>query len=146
MKTEDQLYGLMAQAEDIQAHAVKLQKTASEAISGLQDVTVAIDKELRSRGLFWAICGAVILLVVGILVFIGVRWAALWTLADLRQETAHLREEVALLEEQARDFKSRAGKAVLSTCEGRICIRVDERYGRFGRSDQGELYMVIHGY
>lgn len=37
MKTEDQLYGLMAQAEDIQKHAVAFQRAAQDAVKTLPD-------------------------------------------------------------------------------------------------------------
>ena len=146
MKTEDQLYGLMAQAEDIQEHAVTLQKTALKAISALEGATQTVGAEMRSRGLFWAFCGAVIALIVGILVVMGTYYAIKWTTANLQEERNKLRDEVIELEEKAKEFKLKAGKASLSTCKGRICIRVNEKYGQFGDVDKGEIYMVIHGY
>jgi hypothetical protein len=39
MKDEDKIFGLIAQAEDIQAHAVKLQQAAQEAVKTLPDAT-----------------------------------------------------------------------------------------------------------
>lgn len=39
MKDEDKIFGLIAQAEDIQAHAVKLQQAAQEAVRMLPDAT-----------------------------------------------------------------------------------------------------------
>ena len=35
MQDDDKLYGLIAQAEDIQKHAVTLQQVAQEAVKGL---------------------------------------------------------------------------------------------------------------
>lgn len=113
MKTEDQLYGLMAQAEDIQEHAVKLQKTASEAISALQGATQTVGAEMRSRGLFWAVCGAAILLVVGMLILAGLKWAAEWTLADLYREAAEYRAEIAALKETSAKLTAKTWKLEL---------------------------------
>jgi hypothetical protein len=39
METEDKIYGLIAQAEDIQAHAVALQRAAQEAVKTLPDAS-----------------------------------------------------------------------------------------------------------
>lgn len=39
MQNEDKIYGLIAQAEDIQGHAVKLQQVAQEAIKTLPEAT-----------------------------------------------------------------------------------------------------------
>ncbi len=39
MQSEDKIFGLIAQAEDIQAHAVKLQQVAQEAIKTLPEAT-----------------------------------------------------------------------------------------------------------
>lgn len=113
MKTEDQLYGLMAQAEDIQEHAVKLQKTASEAISALQGATQTVGAEMRSRGLFWAVCGAAILFVVGMLILAGLKWAAEWTLADLHREAAEYRAEIAALKETSAKLTAKTWKLEL---------------------------------
>ena len=41
MQDEDKLYGLIAQAEDIQKHAVALQRVAQEAVRGLPEATRA---------------------------------------------------------------------------------------------------------
>lgn len=76
----------------------------------------------------------------------GTYYAIKWTTANLQEERNKLREEVIELEEKAKEFKLKAGKASLSTCKDRICIRVNEKYGRFGDIDKDEIYMVIHGY
>lgn len=94
MRDEEKFYGLMAQAEEIQEHAVALQKMASEAIE-------AHRKEMRYRGLFWAICGAAIIVVVGVVVCYGLYYTTAWTTADLKAEAERLRQEVAELEASA---------------------------------------------
>ena len=94
MRDEEKFYGLMAQAEEIQEHAVALQKMASEAIE-------AHRKEMRYRGLFWAICGAAIVVVVGVLGCLTEYGVARWVTADLEAEAERLRQEVAELEASA---------------------------------------------
>lgn len=113
MKSEDKLYGLMAQAEDIQEHAVKLQKSASEAISALRGATNTVGEEMRYRGLFWAACGTVILLCVGIFVLYGVREVAEWTLTDLRREAEEYRAEVAKLKKIAAKLEDKTWRLEL---------------------------------
>lgn len=103
----------MAQAEDIQEHAVKLQKSASEAISALRGATNTVGEEMRYRGLFWAACGAVILLCVGILVLYGVREAAEWTVTELRREAEEYRAEVAELKKIAAKLEDKTWRLEL---------------------------------
>lgn len=72
-----------------------------------------------------------------------------WELAlSLRDEAAKLQAEVTFLEAKANEFSRKAGNAVLSYCgeQGRICIRVDEMAGRYGKTQNGELFMIIYGY
>ena len=141
MKTEDQLYGLMAQAEDIQEHAVKLQKTALKAISALEGATQTVGEEMRSRGLFWAVCGAAILLVVGMLVLVGLKWAAEWTLADLHREAAEYRAEIAALKETSAKLQSETwGLKLTIFTDGKkgIVLPKGMKYERHGKVEGGQ--------
>lgn len=146
MKTDEQLYTLMAQAEDLQAHAEKLQNRAQETFAALPLAVEQAENKIRSTGLQ----GALFVLAMGGVVAAVAVAGIWWGTSSLRDEAAGLRAEVAALEAQANEFSKKAGKAVLSTCEekgkGRLCIRVDERAGRYGDTQNGELFMVIHGY
>lgn len=136
----------MAQAEDMQAHAEKLQNGAQEAFKALPLAVESAGEKIRSTGLL----GALFVLAVGGVVAAVAVAGIWWGTSSLRDEAAGLRAEVAALEAQANEFSKKAGKAVLSTCgekgKGRLCIRVDDRAGRYGDTQSGELFMVIHGY
>lgn len=136
----------MAQAEDIQAHAEKLQNGAEKTFAGLSLAVEQAGQKIRST----ALLGALFVLAVGGVVSSVAVAGVWWGTSSLRDEAAGLRAEVAALEAQANEFSRKAGKAVLSNCgkkgKGRLCIRVDDRAGRYGDTPNGELFMVIHGY
>ncbi len=141
---EEKLFELMAQAEDLQNHAAKLQNEAQEAFSALPLAVEQAGQKIRSTGLL----GALFVLAVGVVgaaVAVAGVW---WSTSSLRDEAAKLRAEVTFLEAKANEFSRKAGNAVLSYCgeQGRICIRVDERAGRYGKTQNGELFMIIYGY
>lgn len=143
---EEKLFELMTQAEDLQKHAVKLQNEAQEVFSALPLAVEQAGQKIRSTRLL----GAVFVLAVGVVVAAVAVVGIWWGTSSLRDEAAGLRAEAAALEAQANEFSKKAGKAVLSTCgekgKGRLCVRVDERAGRYGDTQSGELFMVIHGY
>ena len=62
MNTEEKIYSLMAQAEDMQAHAEKLQNGAEKTFAGLPLAVEQAGKKIRSTGLL----GALFLLAVGV--------------------------------------------------------------------------------
>lgn len=127
MQDDDKLYGLIAQAEDIQKHAVTLERAAQEAIKGLPEgyreavkgaardiLTEAAEKastalleacneakvssaDLRRTGLMQS----VFLLAVGMVVS-GVAIAGIWWgTSRLRDEAAELRNTIATLKQYA---------------------------------------------
>ena len=136
----------MAQAEDIQSHAEKLQQGADKAFVGLSIAVEQVGQKIRATGLL----GAVYVLAVGVVVAAVAVAGIWWGTSSLRDEAAKLRAEVVTLEAQANEFSKKAGKAILSTCgekgKGRLCIRVDELAGHYGDNKNNELFMVIHGY
>lgn len=144
MNTEEKIYSLMAQAEDMQAHAEKLQNGAQEAFKALPLAVESAGEKIRSTGLL----GAFFVLAVGGVVAAVAVAGIWWGTSSLRDEAKRLRAEVAALEAQANAFSKKAGKAILSSCgeKGRLCVRVDDRAGRYGDTQSGELFMVIHGY
>lgn len=141
---EEKLFELMAQAEDLQNHAAKLQKEAQEVFSALPLAVEQAGQKIRSTGLLGALSVLAVGAVVSSVAVAGIWWGT----ANLRDESTKLRAEVAYLEKQVKEFQNKAGKAMLSSCgeKGRLCIRVDEQGGSYGDSKKGELFMIIHGY
>lgn len=143
---EEKLFELMAQAEDLQNHAAKLQNKAQEAFSALPLAVEQAGQKIRSTGLL----GALFVLAVGAVVAAVAVAGVWWSTNRLRAEADSLRSEVAALGAQAEEFNKQAGKAVLSTCgekgKGRLCIRVDSEAGAYSDARNGEMYMIIYGY
>ncbi len=86
---------------------------------------------------------------------IGATFAVWWLLAQallwwhkgevdqlLDQRTALVRE-LAQLKQQASVYEAQAGRATLSKCANRLCIRIDKQEPAFG--DEGD-YRIIRGY
>lgn len=103
---EEKLFELMAQAEDLQNHAAKLQNEAQEVFSALPLAVEQAGQKIRSTGLQMAL----ILFGVGIIVcgasvaFIG------WSTDSLREERAALKtaiqaEEATLAELQSKTWR-----------------------------------------
>ena len=57
MTDEEKLYVLMAQAEDLQKHAVELQNKAQETFSALPSAVEQAGQKIRSTGLLAALLG-----------------------------------------------------------------------------------------
>lgn len=77
-------------------------------------------------------------------IYFGLGFLAKQRAAELDELTAQARAMQATVDK----LSSQYGKVQLSTCgeNGRPCIRVDERQGRYGDTKNGELYMVLFGY
>jgi F0F1-type ATP synthase membrane subunit b/b' len=176
LKDEDKIFSLIAQAEDMQAHAVKLQQDAQDALKKIQDASKGAVKEAArefiiqgaetaSKGLVDASRGAeaaaadirgafsracfvhvLWLILVALVVMAGLYFGTGYLISSRIAEAERLKREIAALEARAADFAVRAGKAVLTECGGRLCVRVDERAGRYGEPQKGELYMVLFNY
>lgn len=107
---EEKLFELMAQAEDLQNHAAKLQKEAQEVFSALPLAVEQAGQKIRSTGLQMAL----IMLGVGVIVcgasaaFIG------WSTSSLRDEAAELRSTIAALKrnvaEEQKTLRELSGK------------------------------------
>ena len=102
---EEKLFELMAQAEDLQNHAAKLQKEAQEVFSALPLAVEQSGRKIRSTGLQMAL----ILLAIAVVVcgasvgFIG------WSTDSLREEQAALKtaiqaEKATLAEMQSKTW------------------------------------------
>jgi len=175
LKDEDKIFSLIAQAEDMQAHAVKLQQDAQDALKKLQDASKGAVKEAArefiiqgaetaSKGLVDASRGAeaaaadirgafsracfvhvLWLILVALVVMAGLYFGTGYLVSSRVAEAERLKREIAALEARAADFAARAGKAVLTDCEGRTCIQIDAKAPNFS-GPQGQQYRVIFGY
>lgn len=100
---EEKLFELMAQAEDLQNHAAKLQNEAQEAFSALPLAVEQAGQKIRSTGLQMA----VILLAIAVVVcgasvaFIG------WSTESLREERATLKAAIQAEEAMLAELKSK---------------------------------------
>lgn len=74
--------------------------------------TRTVGAEIRPRGLFWTVCGAT-LLVVGMLILGGLKWAAEWTLANLHRKADEYRAEIAALKETSAKLTAKTWKLEL---------------------------------
>lgn len=95
MTDEEKLYTLMAQAEDLQKHAAKLQHNAQEAFSALPPAVEQAGQKIRSTGLQMAL----ILLGLAIVVCGGSVGFFVWSTESLREERNVLK--VAIQAEEA---------------------------------------------
>ena len=143
MKDEDKIYGLVAQAEEIQQHAVHLQQEAKNAVAEIgyvmSEVQGCILKADMLRALFFVGVALVVVLAVTVATAKGLGWYV-----------AEKRAELAELKDQAAAWEQKAGKAKFNTCgeAKRLCVRVVEKPGVF-RNDGGkgkEAWMIIDGY
>lgn len=129
MQDDDKIYGLIAQAEDIQRHAVALQRAAQDAIKTLPDasrtavrdaarefITEGAEKAsrgildasseakatcafLKRTGLFHGVFLVAVALILGAGLFVGVSYVSKSKLADLAELKAAIRTEEATLRE-----------------------------------------------
>ena len=107
---EEKLFELMAQAEDLQNHAAKLQKEAQEVFSALPLAVEQSGRKILSTGLL----GALFVLAVGVVgaaVAVAGVW---WSTSSLRDEAAELRSSIATLKrvvaEEQKTFQELSGK------------------------------------
>jgi hypothetical protein len=146
VQDEDKIYGLVAQAEAIQQHAVDLQGEVQKALETLREgVNKAVGdnreaakesaRTLKKAGAWSGLIFAGLAAIWAVLLFVGTNWYinARWRKFD------ELRDRAAAWEQHA-------GKAKLNSCgpRGRLCVEVDTRAGTFG--DRRATYMVIKGY
>ena len=127
MQDDDKLYGLIAQAEDIQRHAVTLQQVAQEAVKGLpggykeavkgaareilteaaQNASTALleacneakasSSALRRTGLFQAVFLLAVALIIAGASFGGLSWLVKSRLSELAEVKAAIQTEKATL-------------------------------------------------
>lgn len=115
-------------------HARNLQDKAVKIFDEFEKATKQAHQSILKKSIYTGIIfffGVVLVLAVGM-------FAVMWYTKDLRAEVIQLRE-------QAEYFKSKAGKANLTTCgdEKRLCVQVE---GGVWTDKDGNNYMIIHGY
>ena len=176
MQEQDKIFGLIAQAEDIQKHAVTIQGAVQDALKTLpgtaRDAIREAAREIliqeaqkASEGLLDASRGAIvaaeeirnaqagallkhslILCLVAVMISAAIYFGLGFLAKQRAAELAELADRARTMRATVDKLNSEYGKAMFSTCKGRPCVRVDERAGRYGEPQKGELYMVIFNY
>lgn len=124
MKTDEQLYTLMAQAEDLQAHAEKLQNSAQEAFAALPLAVEQAGKKIRSTGLQAALIVVSVGMVASAVAIAGIWWG-----------TSRLRDEAARMSAQVSDLRNSiaAMEVTAAQLEQKTWRLEFEDYGKEGR-------------
>ena len=131
----DALASVCQAASDSLASAVA---PALKVIKGAAGSALEAEKSLRDSvgwvGWKWAgICGAAS---AGLLVVV-------WSLAVFMTPSG---SEMAELRANATDLERRGGKIKLSTCEKRLCARIDAQASGVVYGENGEKWMILDGY
>lgn len=117
MNAEEKIYSLMVQAEDIQAHAQKLQNGAEKTFEALPLAVEQAGKKIRSTGLLGALFVLAVAVVVSAIAVAGVWWGT----SSLRSEAADLKAAI------------RAEQATLAELQGKTWGLELVDYGKEGR-------------
>ncbi len=162
MQSEDKIYGLIAQAEDIQGHAVKLQQVAQEAIKTLPEATrgavrdaareiivegtekasrslldassraTAASEQLRGASAAALIKHVTVLSLVALVISAAIYFGLGFLVKRRAAELDQVTTQARAMQEAVNKLNSQYAKAQFSTCGGRPCVRVDEQAGRYG--------------
>ncbi len=166
METEERLYALIAHAEEIQTHALDLQKSVRSLHSSVEKVSQENQKHLedierrfkkslseisshidesKSKIAGQAIIGSASVLGISAIICVIVVLSLLVYTESLREEVGILTKESRALQKNVEDFEARAGKAILTDCGGRLCIEVDKQNVKYS-SDNNRIFYIINGY
>lgn len=128
---EEQIYELMAQAETLQEHALKLQNKASEAISEIPEVIDEVKETIRST----ALLSAIIWIIFGVVTFLGV-WIALeWSTNHLREERNRLQNHIKELQGVAQQEQEKIAEMRSKRWGIDLVERDGERWIRLRKGD-----------
>ena len=136
---DDKIYELMAQAEILQEHALALQNKASETILEIPEAIDGVKEKLRSTALWsaliWVITGAVVVLGV----WVAIMWSTKglleeqnrlqWEIGDLKGQAENLRKEVKAEEGKLAEMRSKRWDINLLERDGK-------RWIKLGKGDQ----------
>lgn len=127
---DNKIYELMAQAEVLQEHALKLQNKASEAILEIPEAIDQVKKKLLSVALqsafIWVITGAIVIL--------GVYVAIMWSTTGLMDEQNRLEAQIERLRKEAQEEEKR--RAELKSWGIELVRDKGDRWIKFGKDDQ----------
>ena len=117
MTPEEQLYTLMAQAEDLQSHAQTLQSRAKTALEGLPESVRAAGREVRALATRWIVIGAVVVMALGVVVAAGVSAYIRHDVGDLRDEARTLRAKIAKMRQTEAELADKTWRITLKKWE-----------------------------
>lgn len=134
---DDKIYELMAQAEILQEHALKLQNKASEATSGIFKTLDQVKRKLFHTALLsaciWVILGVLVILAVWLFMELTTdrlrdeRIVLKWEISDLQGQVEKLRKEVQSEEKRL---------AEVQTWGVELVRNKGKRWIKFGKGDQ----------
>lgn len=117
MTPDEQLYTLMAHAEDLQQHAQTLQSRAKTALEGLPEVVREAGREIRAQATRWIVVGAAVMVALGVVAAAGVSAYIRHDVGSLRAEADALRAEIAEMEQTASELAGTTWRLKLATWE-----------------------------
>lgn len=142
MNTEEKIYSLMVQAEDLQEHAVKLQNGAEKTFAELPLAVEQAGKKIRATGLL----GGLFLLLVALVVIGAVYFAGSLLYKSRLEELAELKAQVTaeratLAELQAKTW----GLELVKYQDGTrgIILPKGTKFDRSGPVQDGRTGLVI---
>lgn len=115
MTPEEQLYTLMAQAEDLQQHAQTLQSRAKTALEGLPEIVRETGSEIRAQAMRWIVIVAAVIVALGVVVAGGVSAYIRYDVGSLRDKADALRAEISTMEKTAAELQSKTWRLELAT-------------------------------
>lgn len=173
---EEKIYGLIVQAQEMQKFALEFKYAAEDIVKSVPDavriavrdssreiiiegtekaskglleasrVATAAAAELREAQTTTMLKHSVYLILLAFIlsasIYVGLGFFASQRAAELDELTA----QAKAMQKTVEKLNSQYGKAMFSTCEGRPCVRVDQKPGEYGETKNGELYMVLFGY
>lgn len=117
MTPDEQLYTLMAHAEDLQQHAQTLQTRARTALEGLPEIVRDAGREVRAQATRWMLIGAAVVLALGVVVGAGVSAYIRHDVGSLLAEADALRGEIAEMEQTAAELEGKTWRLKLAQWE-----------------------------
>ena len=144
---EEKLFELMAQAEDLQNHAAKLQKEAQEVFSALPLAVEQSGREIRGQATRWLVIVAAVIVALGVVVGVGVSAYIQHDVGSLRAEADALRAEISSMEKNAAELAGKTWRLELVTWkderERGIILPKGVKFVRSGPLKDGREAIVI---
>lgn len=137
---DEKIFGLMAQAEELQDQTVRLFRECEKA----REQVVEQQYQVRREILKISLLGSLILICISALLMVGLYYY----IGSKQAKIARLEATIEKLEAGVRDWEKRAGKAELSYCgdQKRLCVRVYKDGTSYSAKGADESFRILYGY